>query len=151
MLPGQRPPHQASKAARTAAVAQRVIEETLSLERRTEVAPTVLDDDALVWISRLINQDVNVYDGPQLLATSERDLFASGQLPTRTPDAVYRAIAIDRLPAAKDNIRIEFSDAATEDVTGGQCIAGGTSAVGNQNRPVSSAIQSMPKNFGRGG
>jgi signal transduction histidine kinase len=87
-----------AEAARTAVAAQRVIEETLSLERRSEVAPSALDDDALVWISRIIDQAVNVYIGPQLAATSERDLFASGQLPTRTPDAVYRAIAIDRVP-----------------------------------------------------
>lgn len=88
-----------AEAARTAAVAQRVIEETLSLDRRAEVAPSALDDDALVWISRIINQDVNVYEGAQLLATSERDLFASGQLTTRTPEAVYQALVIDRLPA----------------------------------------------------
>jgi signal transduction histidine kinase len=88
-----------AEAARTAAVAQRVIEETLSLQVDGEISPAVLDDDALVWISRVINQDVNVFDGPQLVATSERDLFASGQLPTRVPDAVYRAIVLDRLPS----------------------------------------------------
>src|SRR4029079_3545504 len=32
-------------------------------------------------------------------ATSERDLFASGLLPTRTPDDVYRAIVLQRLPS----------------------------------------------------
>jgi signal transduction histidine kinase len=88
-----------AEAARTAGVAQRVIEETLSLQVDGEISPAVLDDDALVWISRVINQDVNVFDGPQLVATSERDLFASGQLPTRVPDAVYRAIVLDRLPS----------------------------------------------------
>ena len=46
----------------------------------------------MVWISQLINQDVNVYLQAELAATSERDLFASGLLPTRTPDEVYRAI-----------------------------------------------------------
>jgi signal transduction histidine kinase len=88
-----------AEAARTAAVAQRVVEETLSLAGTGEIAPSALDDDALVLISRIIDQDVNVYLGSQLAATSERDLFASGQLPTRTPAAVYRAIAIDRLPS----------------------------------------------------
>ena len=42
----------------------------------------------MVWISQLINQDVNVFVGATLAATSERDLFASGVLPTRTPDDV---------------------------------------------------------------
>ena len=53
----------------------------------------------MVWISQLIDQDVNVFNGAALLATSERDLFASGLLPTRTPDAVYRAIVLQRLPS----------------------------------------------------
>ena len=53
---------------------------------------TPFNDDVMVWISQLIDQDVNVFDGAQLHATSERDLFASGLLPTRTPDDVYRAI-----------------------------------------------------------
>src|SRR5262249_6881996 len=58
-----------------------------------------LGDDVLVWISQLINQDVNVFDGAELSATSERDLFESGLLPTRTPDDVYRAIVLQRLPS----------------------------------------------------
>ncbi len=87
-----------AEAARTAGVAQRVIEETLTAERRGEVVAAALDDDALVSISRVIDQDVNVYVGAQLVATSERDLFASGQLPTRLDHTVYRAIVLDRLP-----------------------------------------------------
>ena len=54
----------------------------------------------MVWIRQVIDQDVNLYEGPELIATSQRDLFDSGLLPTRTPAAVYRAIAIDRLPVA---------------------------------------------------
>ena len=51
----------------------------------------------MVWLSRAIDQDVNIYRGPTLLATSERDLFDSGVLPERTPGHVYRAIEIERL------------------------------------------------------
>jgi signal transduction histidine kinase len=86
-------------AARTAAVAQRVIEESLALERRGSTVPIPITDDVMVWISQVIDQDVNIFDGARLLATSERDLFASGLLPTRTPDDVYRAIVLDRLPS----------------------------------------------------
>ncbi len=82
-------------ATRTTAVAQRVVEETGRLQER-ERGPLTLDDDVLVWLGRAIDQDVNVFDGAYLLATSERDLFASGLLPTRTSADVYRAIAIDR-------------------------------------------------------
>ena len=67
--------------------------------RRGAQGLTPYDDDVMVWISQLIDQDVNIFYGPELVATSERDLFASGLLPTRTPDDVYRAIALERLPS----------------------------------------------------
>lgn len=88
-----------AEAVRTAAVAKRLTEESIALQERQTSAPaSALTDDAMVWISRVINQDVNVFDGAKLLVTSERDLFASGLLPIRTPDSVYRAIALQRLP-----------------------------------------------------
>ncbi len=84
-----------SDAVRGAAVAQRVIEEYVALqESNVGAEPT---DDIMVWLSRAIAQDVNIYRGPTLVATSERDLFRSGLLPERTPGHVYRAIEIDRL------------------------------------------------------
>ena len=45
-------------------------------------------DDMMVWISRVMKQDVNIFDGATLLATSQRDLFAQGFLPERTPNSV---------------------------------------------------------------
>jgi signal transduction histidine kinase len=87
-----------AEAARTAAIAQRVIEEADAPLRRTAGALGTLTDDVMVWISQVIDQDVNVFDGARLVATSERNLFASGVLPTRTPDDVYRAIVLERLP-----------------------------------------------------
>ena len=86
-------------AARTAAVAQRVIEESSRLPQTGDAAAPVINDDLLVFISQIIDQDVNIFEGSQLLATSERDLFTSGLLPTRTPDGVYNAIALDRMPS----------------------------------------------------
>ena len=85
-------------AARTAAVAQSVIEESAVLRPVDGQVITPFTDDVLVWISQVVGQDVNIFDGPQLVATSERDLYASGLLPTRTPDMVYRAIALEQLP-----------------------------------------------------
>lgn len=87
-----------AEATRTASVAKRVIEEALALQEPALVSATALTDDVMVWISRVIKQDVNIFDGPTLLATSQRDLFAQGLLPERTPDTVYRAIALQRLP-----------------------------------------------------
>ena len=85
-------------AVRTAAVAQSIIEESSvprSGDTQVIIPPT---DDALVRISQVLGQDVNIFDGPHLVATSVRDLYASGLLPTRTPDRVYRSIALDQLP-----------------------------------------------------
>ena len=42
-------------------------------------------DDVMVWIGQVIDQDVNLFDGARLVATSQRDLFDSGLLPSRTP------------------------------------------------------------------
>lgn len=86
-------------AIRTTTVAQRFVEDYGRLQERGEGAPATLNDDVIVGISRFIDQDVNVFDGPGLVATSERDLFASGLLPTRTSADVYRAIVLDRRAA----------------------------------------------------
>ena len=95
-----------AEAARSASVAQRVIEESQALQRQgTEQLPPA-SDDVMIWISQVIDQDVNVFRGPELLATSEPDLFASGLLPTRTPADVYRAIALQRLPSFVTEDRI---------------------------------------------
>src|SRR5438045_5118002 len=111
------------ESARTAAFAQRVIEESYTLLRRDTESATPFGDDVMVWISQLINQDVNVFDGPELFATSERDLFASGLLPTRTPDDVFRGIVLDRLPSfvTEDRIgAVPYMLAATPVRTGGR-------------------------------
>jgi two-component system, NtrC family, nitrogen regulation sensor histidine kinase NtrY len=95
-----------AEAGRIAAVAQRVIEEHDALVRITADGVARLTDDDMVWISQVIDQDLNIYDGPRLVATSERDLFASGLLPTRTPDEVYRRIVLQRLPSYVTEDRI---------------------------------------------
>ena len=87
------------EAARTAAVAQRVIQDLDTGLRSTSEPTATLSDDWMVWISQVIDQDVNVFRGAELVATSERALFASGVLPTRTPDDLYRAIVLQRLPS----------------------------------------------------
>jgi len=85
-----------SAAGRTASVAKRVVENVASQQRRDSGAPVLLTDEIMVGVSRVINQDVNVFAGSRLVATSQRDLFASGRLPTRTPAEVYRAIVLER-------------------------------------------------------
>ena len=86
-------------AQRAAAVARSVIEESVPIQSPDGQIIARFTDDILVRIGQVIGQDVNIFDGPNLVATSTRDLYASGLLPTRTPDMVYRAIALDRLPS----------------------------------------------------
>jgi signal transduction histidine kinase len=91
-----------AEAARTASVAQRVIEESDALLRRGAEGVGPVNDDVMVWIRQVIDQDVNIFHGPELVATSQSDLFKSGLLPTRTPDDVYYAIELQRLPSFVD-------------------------------------------------
>jgi signal transduction histidine kinase len=79
-------------AVRTASAARRVVEDLVA--PRAAQQGVGADDNLMVWVSRLIDQDVNIFSGPRLLATSERNLFASGLLPIRTPADVYRSIQI---------------------------------------------------------
>jgi signal transduction histidine kinase len=83
-----------SEATRLATVASRVFQDL-----RAFVGQAAVADDLIVWLSRVVAQDVNIFDGPTLLASSERNLFASGLLPNRTPGEVYRAIFIDGRPS----------------------------------------------------
>ena len=86
-----------SGALRTASTARRVIETVMTQQRREGSDPVVgITDQVLVSVSRIIDQDVNVFVSDTLAATSQRDLFASGLLPTRTPAEVARAIALER-------------------------------------------------------
>ncbi len=81
-----------SAAHKTTVIARQMIED-YRVQPRAE-----LGDDALVGLSRVIGQDVNIFSGARLQATSERDLFASGLLPSRTPADVYRGVVLDRMP-----------------------------------------------------
>jgi signal transduction histidine kinase len=85
-------------AVNTATIAQRLVEDYATLQQQGAGALEVLDDQIMVLVRRAIDQDVDLFTGPRLQATSQRDLYASGLLATRTPDEVYRRIAVDRLP-----------------------------------------------------
>ena len=80
------------EALRTVAAARRVVEDLVT--PRAAQGGLGVDDNLMVWVSRLIDQDVNIFRGARLLATSERNLFAPGLLPTRTPADVYRTLEL---------------------------------------------------------
>lgn len=85
-------------AVKTATVAQRLVEDYAALQQRGPGALDLVDDQVMVLVRRAIDQDVNLFDRSRLQATSERPLFASRLLSSRTPGHVYRAIVLDRLP-----------------------------------------------------
>jgi signal transduction histidine kinase len=86
-----------SGAVRTASAARRVIETVVSQQRRDQRDPLVaVTDEIMVSVSRIIDQDVNVFVRDTLVATSQRDLFASGLLSTRIPAEVARTISLER-------------------------------------------------------
>jgi len=85
-------------AARTATVAQRLVEDYASLQQRGPSSLASIDDQVMVLVSRAIGQDVNLFDRSGLEASSQRDLFASGLLAMRTPSTAYRQVILERLP-----------------------------------------------------
>lgn len=85
-------------AVKTATVAQRLIEDYVALQQRGAGSLDRIDDEFMLMVRRAIDEDVNLFDGARLRATSERPLFASRLLSARTPADLYRAIALDRLP-----------------------------------------------------
>ena len=85
-------------AVKTATVAQRLIEDYVALQQRGAGSLDRIDDEFMLLVRRAIDEDVNLFDGPRLRATSERPLFASRLLSSRTPADIYRSIALDRLP-----------------------------------------------------
>ncbi len=77
-------------------VARRVFDELSAAQARPGQARSGTTDDVMAWIRQMVDQDVNLYDGAQLAATSQRDLFEAGLLPTRTPADVYKDIVLMR-------------------------------------------------------
>ncbi|HSG01538.1 MAG TPA: HAMP domain-containing sensor histidine kinase, partial [Vicinamibacterales bacterium] len=92
-----------SEAVSAVAITQRLFEEFMAL---SDPGGTMVSDELMVVIRQMTQQDANLYAGPRLVASSQRDLFDSGLLSTRTPAGVYQAIAIDRLPAFVGEDRI---------------------------------------------
>jgi len=85
-------------AAKTATVAQRLVEDYASLQQRGPSTLASIDDQVMVLVGRAIGQDVNLFDRSGLEASSQRDLFASGLFSMRTPSSAYREVILERLP-----------------------------------------------------
>jgi signal transduction histidine kinase len=83
-----------------AAFARKAVEDAFWFQRDEAASGrTAVTDAALVWISTLIKGDLDLFESGKLLASSKRELYASGLLPPWVPGQVYRAIALEAQPA----------------------------------------------------
>ena len=74
--------------------AERVLGEyVLSLEPGFGLT-TALDDELLVWLSRVVRHEIHLYWNGEIYASSQRELFAAGFLPRRVPGEAWRAVAL---------------------------------------------------------
>jgi signal transduction histidine kinase len=63
-------------------------------------------DSGLVYIASLMRNDLDVFDRGRLLASSKRELYASGLLPPRVGGSIYRALVLEGQPSALGTERI---------------------------------------------
>ena len=88
-------------ATRLVRVVQKVIEDYASSgagREPGEAGGPVLDDVILHWLGRMVGQEILVYRDGALLATSKRELFASGLLTPRLRGDVAAALTVRRMP-----------------------------------------------------
>lgn len=80
-------------------VARRVVRDAMvtssdSSDDGPETSLTDLTDNTLFWLSRVIRQEVDLFSGGLLVATSREGLYSSGLLPSVPPADVYRRITL---------------------------------------------------------
>ena len=83
-----------------AGIARKAVEDFALLQRREPSGARPVTDEALVYIASLVRNDLDVFEGGRLLASSKRELYASGLLPSRVSGEVFRALALEGQPAA---------------------------------------------------
>jgi signal transduction histidine kinase len=89
-----------------AAVAQKAVEDYALFQRREAAGTRPVTDAALVWVASLIRNDLDVFGGGRLIASSKRELYASGLLPSRISGSVFKDLILDQAPAALRSERI---------------------------------------------
>ncbi|HZN55690.1 MAG TPA: ATP-binding protein [Candidatus Polarisedimenticolaceae bacterium] len=89
----------ADAAAGVVGAARRVVEDYQSVgEDDPTVPPLRINDEALSWLRRVVGQEIHVFEGGVMVATSKPELFDSGLLPKRLPGEVDRAIVREGQP-----------------------------------------------------
>ncbi len=79
--------------------ARRLVEDLSALPAEDLSEAGAPDDVLLHWLSEVVGQEIHLYRGGLLEASSKRELFASGLLPPRLDGRVQRRIVDEGLPA----------------------------------------------------
>jgi signal transduction histidine kinase len=87
-------------ATRYASVARRVVEDYGGTQLTMEPdGALTFDDDLLLWLKRVVGQDIHLFEDGLLAATSRRELFTSGLMVPRLPGRIYRQLLQENKPA----------------------------------------------------
>ena len=93
-----------------AAVAKKAVEDYAFFQREEATGAESVTDVALVWLASVVKNDLDLFGQGRLLASSKRELYASGLLAPRVSGSVYRAIVLEGQPATLQTERIgDFS------------------------------------------
>ncbi len=95
-----------NQALELAAVARKAVEDFAFFQAGESPGHAPVTDAALVWVSSLIRNDLDVFEGGRLAASSKRELYASGLLPDRVSGTVFRALVLEGAPSALRTERI---------------------------------------------
>jgi signal transduction histidine kinase len=87
-----------NQALERAAVAKKAVEDFALFQRGEALGDQPVTDAALVWVASLIRNDLDVFERGRLLASSKRELYASGLLAPQVPGGVYRALVLEGEP-----------------------------------------------------
>ncbi len=95
-----------SSAVGFAGAAQRLLEDAASpldlpddADELESAGPVEIGDSFLLWLRRVVGQDVHVYERGRVVASSKRELFDAGVLPARLDYDVQRQVAMDGRPS----------------------------------------------------
>jgi len=88
-----------NQALERAAVAKKAVEDFALFQRDEAAGDELVTDAALVWVASLIRNDLDVFTRGRLLASSKRELYASGLLAPQVPGGVYRALVLEGQPS----------------------------------------------------
>jgi nitrogen fixation/metabolism regulation signal transduction histidine kinase len=87
-------------------VARKAVEDFVFYQRGEPAGAEPVTDAALVWVASLIRNDLAVFEGGRLAASSKRELYASGLLAPRVSGAVFRTLTLEGNPSTLRTERI---------------------------------------------